>query len=139
MRAPNRSPLPDLALLLEETNRLLATSGRPTCHTLAPVSDGDTANPVVVAHASEGKYVVKVTQRHSETLDQQLEVANALRDATDLPIPRHHCCASNGDRLPLMIMEWLPGEQLRTVLATARDQDLKKLCAQPGGMPRDLS
>ena len=129
MRGPNRSPLPDLALLLEETNRLLATNGLPMCHALAPVSDGDTANPVVVAESRERKYVVKVTQRHSETLDRQLEVANALRDATDLPIPRHYCCARKGDRLPLMVMEWLPGEQLRTVLATANGQDLKKLCA----------
>lgn len=128
MRAPNRSPLPDLALLLEETNRLLAANGLPTCHTLAPVSDGDTANPVVVGHASERKYVVKVTRRHSETLDHQLEVANALRDATDLPIPTHYCCARKGDLLPLMVMEWLPGEQLRTVLATAHGQDLKELC-----------
>ena len=46
MRGPNRSPLPDLALLLEETNRLLATNGLPMCHALAPVSDGDTADPV---------------------------------------------------------------------------------------------
>ncbi|MCY3811156.1 MAG: aminoglycoside phosphotransferase family protein [Gammaproteobacteria bacterium] len=129
MRAPSRTPLPDLALLLEETNLLLATNGLPTCHALAPVSDGDTANPVVVAHSSERKYVVKVTERHAETLDHQLEVANALRDATDLPIPQHYCCARKGDRLPLMIMEWLPGEQLRTVLATAHDQDLKTLCA----------
>lgn len=28
-----------------------------------------------------------------------------------------------------MIMEWLPGEQLRTVLATAEQDDLGKLCA----------
>ena len=129
MRAPSRTPLPDLALLLEETNLLLATNGLPTCHALAPVSDGDTANPVVVAHSSERRYAIKVTQRHPATLDHQLHVANALRDATDLPIPRHYCCARKGDRLPLMVMEWLPGEQLRTVLASAHDQDLTRLCA----------
>ena len=31
---------------------------------MAPVSDGDTANPNVIAYSSERKYVVKVTQRH---------------------------------------------------------------------------
>lgn len=129
MRAPNRRPLPDLALLLDETNRLLATNGLPTCHALAPMSDGDTANPVVVARSNDRRYVIKVTQRYSATLDHQLRVVNALRDATDLPIPRHYCCAKKGDRLPLMVMEWLPGEQLRTVLATAHGQDLKRLCA----------
>ena len=128
MRVPDRRPLPDLSLLLDETNLLLATNGLPTCHALAPVSDGDTANPVVIAHSIERKYVVKVTQRHPDTLDQQLRVANSLRNTTELPIPQHYCCAKRGDRLPLMVMEWLAGEQLRTVLATARDQDLKNLC-----------
>ena len=36
------------------------------------------------------------------------------------------------DALPLMVMERLPGEQLRTVLAGARDQNLKKPCASLG-------
>lgn len=130
MRAPHRSPRPDRSLLLKETNRLLAENSLPTCHALVPMSDGDTANPVVVAHSAERKYVVKVTQRHPDTLDRQLAVANALRDATDLPIPRHYCRAEKGDRLPLMVMEWLRGDQLRTVLATARGQDLEKLCAR---------
>ena len=128
MRAPHRSPLPDQSLLLEETNLLLATNGLPTCNALVPVADGDTANPVVIAYSGERKSIVKVTQRHPDTLDHQLKIANALRDATDLPIPRHCCCARKGDRLPLMAMEWLPGEQLRTVLAAARGADLEKLC-----------
>lgn len=129
MRAPNRSPMPDLARLLEETNILLAAHGLPTCHALAPVSDGDTANPNAIAYATGRKYVVKVTQRYTDTLDRQLEIANALLDATDLPIPRHCCCTNERSRLPLMVMEWLPGEQLRTVLATAEQDDLRKLCA----------
>ena len=129
MRAPNRSPLPDSALLLDETNRLLATKGLPKCHVLAPVSDGDTANPNAIAYSGDRKYVVKVTQRHPDTLDRQLEVANALRDITGLPIPRHYCCADERSTLPLMVMEWLPGEQLRTVLATAGQEDLRRLCA----------
>lgn len=85
MRAPHRSPFPDQSLLLEETNRLLAKNDLPMCNALVPMSDGDTANPVVIAYSGERKYVVKVTQRHPNTLDRQLAVANALRDATDLP------------------------------------------------------
>ncbi|MYA17650.1 MAG: aminoglycoside phosphotransferase family protein, partial [Gammaproteobacteria bacterium] len=129
MRPPNRSPMPDLARLLDETNLLLTANGLPACHSLAPVKDGDTANPNAIAYSAEGKYVVKVTQRHPDTLDRQLEIANALRNTTDLPIPRHYCCANEQGRLPLMIMEWLPGEQLRTVLAAAEHDDLRKLCA----------
>ena len=128
MRAPNRSPLPNLSVLLDETNVLLAMNGLPTCHALAPVSDGDTANPNVIAYSSERKYVVKVTQRYPYTLDRQREVANALCDTTNLPIPRHYCCANERSRLPLMIMEWLPGEQLRDVLVTAKRRNLSKLC-----------
>ena len=128
--------MPDLALLLDETNRLLARNELPTCHSLMPVSDGDTANPNVIAHSRDRQYVVKVTQRHPDTLDSQREVANALRGRTDLPIPRHYCCASAGDRLPLMVMEWLPGEQFRTVLAKAEGQSLGRLCA---GLARCLA
>ncbi|MYD98414.1 MAG: aminoglycoside phosphotransferase family protein [Gammaproteobacteria bacterium] len=129
MRAPSRSPMPDLDFLLKETNLLLASNGLPTCHSLAPVADGDTANPNAIAYSSERRYVVKVTQRHPHTLNHQLHVANALRDIADLPIPQHYCCATKGSRLPLMIMEWLPGAQLRTVLASAEHDELRKLCA----------
>ncbi|MDE0422780.1 MAG: aminoglycoside phosphotransferase family protein [Gammaproteobacteria bacterium] len=121
--------MPDLARLLDETNLLLTANGLPACHSLAPVKDGDTANPNAIAYSAGRKYVVKVTQRHPDTLERQLEIANALRDATDLPIPRHYCCANERGRLPLMIMEWLPGEQLRTVLAAAEHEDLRELCA----------
>lgn len=132
MRPPGRSPLPDLALLLNETNRLLAANGLPPCHSVTPVPDGDTANPNVIAEAQDCRYVVKVTERHPDTLDQQLEVANRLRDRTNLPIPRHLCCARVGDPLPLMIMEWLPGDQLRVVLAAAEGNNLHGVCASLG-------
>ena len=132
MRAPNRSQMPDLTLLLDEINLLLNTKGLPQCRDLEPVSDGDTANPNVIAYSNERKYVVKVTQRHPHTLEQQLEIANAIRDVTDLPIPNHLCCARKGDRFPLMIMDWLPGEQLRSVLASAEESDLRRLCANLG-------
>lgn len=132
MRAPNRSQMPDLTLLLDEINLLLQAKGLPQCRDLEPVSDGDTANPNVIAYSNEHRYVVKVTQRHPEKLEHQLEIANAIRDLTGLPIPLHHCCADKGDRFPLMIMEWLPGEQLRTVLASAAESDLPRLCANLG-------
>ena len=128
MRAPDRSPLPNMSVLLDETNLLLAINGLPTCHAVAPVSDGDTANPTVIAYSNERKYVVKVTQRYPYTLDRQRQVANGLCDTTNLPIPRHYCCANERSRLPLMIMEWLPGEQLRLVLVTAKRRDLRILC-----------
>lgn len=132
MRPPGRSPLPDLGPLLDETNRLLAAKGLPICHSVTPVPDGDTANPNVIAEARDCRYVVKVTERHPDTLDHQLEVANALRDRTNLPIPHHLCCAQVGDPLPLMVMEWLPGEQLRVVLAPAEGNNLHRVCASLG-------
>ena len=132
MRAPNRSQMPDLTLLLDEINLLLESNGLPTSHRLEPVADGDTANPNVIAYSNERRYVVKVTQRHPDTLERQLEIANAIRDVTDLPIPFHLCCARKGDRFPLMIMDWLPGEQFRTALASAEGSDLRRLCANLG-------
>ena len=132
VRPAGRSPMPDLALLLDETNRLLAANGLPACRSVTPVADGDTANPNVIADARDRRYVVKVTQRHADTLNRQLEIANALRERTELPIPRHYCCAGAGDTLPLMVMEWLPGEQLRAVLGAAEGTALRKLCASLG-------
>ena len=132
MRAPNRSPMPDLALLLDEINLLLQANGLPQCRELEPVLDGDTANPNVVAYSDELKYVVKVTQRHPDTLNEQLKIANAIREVTDLPIPFHHCCSNVDDRFPLMIMDWLPGEQLRVVLSAAEEANLRRLCANLG-------
>ena len=124
--------MPDLALLLDEVNLLLQANGLPLCRKLEPVVDGDTANPNVVAYSDERKYVVKVSQRHPDTLKQQLRIANAIREVTDLPIPLHHCCTNMDDRFPLMVMDWLPGEQLRAVLTAAEKADLRKLCANLG-------
>ena len=121
--------MPDLELLLRESNELLAKNDLPRCQNIVPVSDGDTANPNAIVFTHERKFVVKVTQRHPITLPQQLEVANSVRSATNLPIPEHYCCTDEGSTLPLMIMEWLPGEQLRTVLSTAQNANLEKLCA----------
>ena len=120
--------MPDLELLLEETNTLLARNGLPPCESVSPISDTDTANPIVIAIARHRRFVVKVTTRHPDTLNRQLEVANKVRTATDLPIPKHFCCAEIESNLPLMVMEWLPGDQLRNVLAEARSGNLLKLC-----------
>jgi aminoglycoside phosphotransferase (APT) family kinase protein len=108
--------MPDLDLLAQEANRLLARHGLPLCEFLAPASDQDTANPTVIGEAGGRKYVIKAVFRHPETLPHQLQIANLIREATGLPIPRHLCCADAGDRFPLMVMEWMPGEQLRLVL-----------------------
>ena len=129
MRPPHRSPMPDLELLLKESNKLLARNALPQCQSIVPVFDGDTANPNAILFAHSHKFVVKVNQRHSNTLPQQLEVANRVRNATNLPIPKHYCCSIEGSTFPLMIMEWLPGEQIRTVLPVAENANLRKLCA----------
>ncbi len=128
MRPPHRSAMPDCVLLLEETNALLERNGLPPCQTISAISDPDTANPIVIAHARERRFVVKVTERHPDTLARQRDVANNLRAATDLPIPKHLCCTEAESKLPLMVMEWLPGDQLRTVLSKAKNGNLRKLC-----------
>ncbi len=71
-------------------------------------------------------------KRNAGTLNRQLKVANALRERTNLPIPKHHCCTKVGDRLPLMVMERLPGEQLRTIVAAAESEGLRSLGASLG-------
>ena len=43
----------------------------------------------------------------------------------DLRIPRHYCCANERSRLPLMIMEWLPGEQLLGKRETVGDRPVE--------------
>lgn len=128
MRASSRTPLPDLALLLEETNLLLATNGLPTCHALAPVSDGDTANPVVVAHSSERKYVVKVTERHAETwlyarsmgVLEQNGAPGPGRDELDAAAIRRYIDA----RLPALAVTAIPSP-------VKADQDLRDFLADP--------
>ena len=128
MRPPHRSAMPDRVLLLEDTNALLVRNGLPPCHSVSAISDPDTANPIVIAHARERRFVVKVTERHRDKLDRQRDVANSLRAVTDLPIPKHFCCADAESKLPLMVMEWLPGDQLRSVLPNAKNGKLRQLC-----------
>jgi aminoglycoside phosphotransferase (APT) family kinase protein len=72
----------------------------------------DSANPTYLSVGPARRYAIKLTQRHPDSLAQQLRIANGIRAASRLPIPEHLCCAAPGDPLPLMIMEWLPGESL---------------------------
>jgi len=59
-RAPSRISMPDLDLMLEESNRLLTSRGLPPCRSLEPMADGDTANPTAVLLSPQARYVVKV-------------------------------------------------------------------------------
>lgn len=119
MRPPDRPPMPPLEQTLRELNELLADHALPSCTRLQPVDDPDTANPNLIGQAAGRRYAIKVCFRHPDALERQLCVANAVAESTGLPIPRHLCCATEPGRLPLMVMEWMNGEQLRLVLPTA--------------------
>lgn len=124
MRAPGRSPMPAHPQLLEETNILLSRNSLPLCNSIEPVVDQDTANPVVIGHADDRQYVVKVNVRHPAALQRQLVTANVIANRSGIPMPRHLCCSADGDALALMVMEMMPGEQLRILFQrTSRHQE----------------
>ena len=125
--------MPDLDIVLRETNRLLAERGLQQCEHVAPMADQDTANPTFIGSVDSPLYVIKASFRHPKTLEQQLCIANAVADSTGLPIPRHLCHASEPEPLPLMIMEWMPGEQLRTVLPAVDGEVAAELVRDWGG------
>lgn len=128
MRPPHRAPMPELGRMLRETNELLTTAGLSVCESVHPVADPDTASPTVIGHqGGRPRYVIKAIFRHPEALRRQLEVANSVRTETGLPIPRHLCCAKGEESLPLMVMEWMPGEQLRTMLPSLSRADGRTL------------
>ncbi len=116
-----RVPHVDLEELLLEVNSLLAGRALPVAVKLEPLGR-DSANPVVVASAGERRYVVKVSQRHPGSLQTQMLVANALREAPGLPVPLHICHSRPADRFPLMVMEWLPGEPLLSFFRSPDNQ-----------------
>ena len=116
MRASRRVPMPDLDLMLNQANALLEEAELPVCESIHPVSDGDTANPTVIGYSPSHQYVVKAIFRHPDTLSDQLRNANWFRAHRSLPVPKHLCHAKGREQLPLMIMEWMPGEQLRLAL-----------------------
>lgn len=125
-------PMPDLDLMLQEANAILEEADWPRCHSITPVADGDTANPNVIGYAETRKYVIKATFRHPDTLAQQLHTANWFQEHRALPIPRHLGHATSPHQLPLMVMEWLPGDQLRLALG-ALDRENASVMAQDWG------
>ncbi len=116
MRPAHRAPMPDLDRILAEANELLARAGLPPCESVQPVSDQDTANPVVMGRAADRRYAIKVCLVRPNDLERQLAIANLIAERSGLPIPRHLCCATAPGRLPLVAMEWMQGDQLRVVL-----------------------
>ncbi|MBT7059254.1 MAG: aminoglycoside phosphotransferase family protein [Lentisphaerae bacterium] len=133
MSAPGR-PMPPLGDILRETNDLLAAHRLPTCESVEPCEDPDSWNWVVFGCADGvRKYAIKINIRHPDSLYGQRTIANAVRKASGLPIPVHYCCSQNSNGLALMVMEYMPGEQLRTALprleptlATSVAEDLGK-------------
>ena len=124
MPSADRIPMPESGSLLNEANSLLRQAGLPICDSLEPVADGDTTNPTVIGHAPTREYVIKTIQPRPLrgvplSLSQQCTVANWFGEERNLPVPRHLCSATNSERLPLIIMDRSPGEQLRLALSTA--------------------
>ena len=119
MRDAGRIPMPDLDRKLSEANALLKEAGLPLCDSLEPVADGDTANPNAIGHAGSRKYVIKTIFRYPDTLAEQFRTAVWFHAHRDLPVPEHYCYAIDSEALPLMIMEWMPEEQIRLVLPAA--------------------
>ncbi len=111
--------------VLRETNRLLAAKGLAECESIELAADQDTANVNLVGFAGNERYAIKVRVRNLDTMARQRCVANALRERTGLPIPLHLCHSDEDDELPLVVMEHMPGEQLRLLFqsATAAQSD----------------
>lgn len=124
--------MPDLSQVLYEANLLLAESGLPLCSSLEPFSDQDTNNPTIIGYAGDRRYAIKACYKSPDIPDRQLRIANLIADRTGLPIPRHLCYATDPTRLPLLIMEWMPGEQLRLVLPSLERQEAMELAADWG-------
>ncbi len=124
--------MPDLDVVLRETNRLLTQHGLAECQSMEFAADQDTANVNLVGHAKDRRYAIKVRVRNLDTMDRQRCVANVLRERTGLPIPEHLCHSDEGDELPLVIMEHMPGEQLRLLFQSATDTQLEALARDWG-------
>lgn len=127
MRHPHRAPMPELSQIFKEANELLIQHNLPPCDKIEPVSDQDTANPVVIGYADTRKYVIKCNVRFPMTLEKQLFIANLIAERSGLPIPIHLCCSPKGKGLALMIMEWMPGEQIRLLLPQISNNEAKIL------------
>lgn len=124
--------MPEFSQILEEANELLIQHNLPLCDKIEPVADQDTANPVVIGYADNRKYVIKCNVRFPITLEKQLFIANLIAERSGLPIPMHLCCSQKGKGLALMIMEWMPGEQIRLLLPRI-SKDKAKILTQDWG------
>lgn len=132
-RAPGRIPMPNLERIRADANCALRRAGLPICEKVQPVADGDTMNPQVVGYADGPRYVIKVVYPHATTwhgkdLAVAARVANDLRTRTQLPVPEHYCILEEEGRLPLVVMEFMPGEQLRLALQRASEEECRDLC-----------
>jgi len=134
--------MPDLERIRVDANCALQEAGLPTCSKVQPVADGDTMNPVVVGYTDGPRYVIKVVYPHATTwhakdlgknLAAAARVANEIRERTQLPIPEHYCISVDEEgRLPLVIMEFMPGEQLYRLLQRASDAECRDVCRDWG-------
>ena len=115
--------MPEAARLLASVNRLLEREGLAPCDVIVPVDDDATANPNVAGFVgNECHYGIKVSVRHPRTLARQAGVANWFADHVPIPVPRHLAAAGTDDDLPLLITEWMPGEQLRLAVRGGCEQ-----------------
>jgi hypothetical protein len=136
-RPPGRIPMPDLEQVRTDANLALGRSGLPACTMVEPVADGDTMNPQVVGYTDGPRYVIKVVYPHATTwhgkdLGTAARIANELRKRTRLPIPEHYCILEEQGRLPLVVMEFLAGEQLRLALRRTPEAQCRALCGAWG-------
>lgn len=137
-RAPGRIPMPDFEKIRADANHALREAGLPLCKMVQPVADGDTMNPQVVGHTDGPRYVIKVVYPHATTwpgrdLAAAARFANGIRKRTQLPVPEHYCVAVEEEgRLPLVIMEFMPGEQLRLALQRLPEDACRSLCCDWG-------
>jgi hypothetical protein len=132
-RPTTRIPAPDRAVLLAETNALLARHDLPPCLSLTTEGcDQDTANPVALGVAEDRRYVIKTMFRFPDSIVGVIAVANGVRARTGLPIPDHLCGSQPSDRLPLLVMAWMPGVQLRLALPAWAPSTTAGVCADWG-------
>ena len=115
--------MPPLESVLDESNALLRAAGLPPCSRLEPVADGDTRNPSVMGYAADRRYAIKVSLSRPHTLALQAAQANWFGRNTDLPVPRHLAHTAGEGSLPLLVTEWMPGEQLRLALPKRTPED----------------
>ncbi len=110
------TPLPPLEQVLEVTNALLSRNGLPTCHSVKPGPELGSQHPIVYGRSETSRYVIKVFQSYSDTIEEEAIAANFLQEQSGLPIPYHFCFSDPEDNPPVLVMEWMPGEQIWTAL-----------------------